>query len=55
MKCCKNKRYDGFGCGSYAFNLHKEGIDQGDFCDVCFWRRQLTSIDEAVERFLGVR
>tara|TARA_R110000868_G_scaffold47713_2_gene155993 strand:- start:500 stop:838 length:339 start_codon:yes stop_codon:yes gene_type:complete len=25
-------------CGSYAFNLYKEGIDQGGFCDVHYWQ-----------------
>ena len=30
MKQCK--------CGSYAFNLYKEDIDQGDLCDVHYWR-----------------
>jgi hypothetical protein len=25
-------------CGSYAFNLYKVGIEQGDRCDVCYWR-----------------
>ena len=25
-------------CGSYAFNLHREDIDQGNFCDVHYWQ-----------------
>ena len=25
-------------CGSYAFNLYKDGIDQGGFCDVHYWQ-----------------
>ena len=25
-------------CGSYAFNLYKENIDQGGFCDVHYWQ-----------------
>ena len=25
-------------CGSYAFNLYKEDIDQGGFCDVHYWQ-----------------
>jgi len=28
----------GTRCGSYAFNLYKEEIDQGDLCDACYWR-----------------
>lgn len=44
---CKSRRYDHV-CGSYAFNLHQEGIDQGEFCDVCYWR----SLCEAQAQFL---
>lgn len=25
-------------CGSYQFNLHQEGIDQGELCDVHYWK-----------------
>jgi hypothetical protein len=25
-------------CGSYQFNLYKDGIDQGGFCDVHYWQ-----------------
>jgi hypothetical protein len=25
-------------CGSHAFNLYAEGIDQGDLCDVHYWQ-----------------
>jgi hypothetical protein len=25
-------------CGSYAFNLYKEGVDQGGLCDVHYWQ-----------------
>ena len=27
-----------FNCGSYAFNLYKEDIDQGGLCDVHYWQ-----------------
>ncbi|MBU3577555.1 hypothetical protein [Polynucleobacter sp. UK-Kesae-W10] len=27
-------------CGSYAFNLYKEDIDQGDLCDVHYWKEK---------------
>lgn len=38
MKCIK--------CGSYAFNLYKEDIDQGDLCDVHYWQGgALTKVD----------
>ena len=26
------------GCGSYAFNLDKKNIDQGDLCDIHYWQ-----------------
>ena len=26
-----------FNCGSYAFNLYKENIEQGDYCDQHYW------------------
>jgi hypothetical protein len=25
-------------CGSYAFNLHYDGIEQADFCDGHYWQ-----------------
>jgi hypothetical protein len=39
MERCKFKQGK-FNCGSYAFNLYKEGIDQGDFCDHHYWQDQ---------------
>jgi oligoendopeptidase F len=29
-----------YNCGSYAFNLYKEDIDQGDYCDHHYWQDQ---------------
>ena len=29
-----------FNCGSYAFNLYKENIEQGDYCDHHYWEDQ---------------
>ena len=41
MKRCKHIKENGFyQCGSYAFNLHADGIDQGDLCDVHYWQDQ---------------
>ena len=41
MKRCKHIEADGFHhCSSYAFNLYKEDIDQGDLCDVHYWQDQ---------------
>ena len=39
MKTCKWQ--DGYrNCGSYAFNLYRDGIDQGEYCDVHYWQDQ---------------
>ena len=37
---CKFINSKGYRCGSYAFNLYKEQIDQGDRCDHHYWREQ---------------
>ena len=40
-KRCKHIGKDGFHrCGSYAFNLEKDDIDQGDLCDVHYWQKR---------------
>ena len=39
MTRCKFKQGE-FNCGSYAFNLYKEDIDQGDYCDRHYWQDQ---------------
>jgi uncharacterized protein (UPF0335 family) len=39
MKQCKHK-IGSYECGSYAFNLRKDGIEQGDLCDVHYWQDQ---------------
>jgi hypothetical protein len=26
-----------YNCGSHAFNLYKENIEQGDYCDHHYW------------------
>jgi hypothetical protein len=39
MKRCTFKDGSHY-CGSYAFNLYSEGIDQGDLCDVHYWQDQ---------------
>jgi hypothetical protein len=35
---CKHIGKDGYRCGSYAFNLYKDDIDQSDLCDVHYWQ-----------------
>lgn len=45
MKQCKHIEKDGFHeCGSYAFNLRKDGIDQGDLCNVHYWQNKSEAI-----------
>ena len=50
---CKHIGKDGHRCGSYAFNLYKDDVEQGDLCDVHYWqtkaqRKPLT--DEEIEK-----
>lgn len=33
MGGCKFVLADGLRCGSHAFNIYQEGIEQGDLCD----------------------
>lgn len=37
-KRCKHIEKDGFRCGSHAFNLYKDDIEQDDLCDVHYWQ-----------------
>jgi hypothetical protein len=39
-KRCKHIRKDGFQCGSHAFNLYMNEIEQGDLCDVHYWEKK---------------
>ena len=39
MKRCTFKEGQD-NCGSYAFNLWREGIEQGDYCDHHYWQDQ---------------
>jgi hypothetical protein len=39
-KRCKHTNKDGYRCGSYAFNLYKDDIDQGELCDVHYWQER---------------
>ena len=40
MKQCK--------CGSFAFNLAQEGIDQGDLCDRHYWQDRAEKAEASV-------
>ena len=37
---CKHIQKNGSRCGSYAFNLYKDDINQGDLCDVHYWQEK---------------
>ena len=46
-------------CGSHAFNLHSEAVDQGGLCDVCYWkgrahRAEAQPAQEPVAKVAGV-
>ncbi len=42
---CKHLEDDGFHvCGSYAFNLYRENIKQGDLCDTHYWEEKCASV-----------
>ena len=43
---CKHVEKKGFNCGSYAFNLYKDGIDQGNLCDVHYWQAKALAQQE---------
>jgi hypothetical protein len=42
-KRCEFKDGLGYRCGSYAFNLYKEKIEQGDSCDRHYWQERALS------------
>ena len=47
---CNHLKPDGFHyCASYAFNLHREGIDQGTYCDAHYWKNQYEQLLKQVE------
>jgi len=37
-KQCTYKDKDGISCNSFAFNLSRDGIKQGKFCDKHYWQ-----------------
>jgi hypothetical protein len=47
-KQCKFK-VGKYNCGSYAFNLHKEQIDQGDRCDHHYWQDRAVKAEALVD------
>ena len=47
-KRCEYKDGLGYRCGSYAFNLYKEKIDQGDRCDRHYWQERAVKAEALV-------
>ncbi len=37
-------------CGSYAFNLYKEGVEQGGHCDVHYWQGRAHRAESFLEQ-----
>ena len=33
-------------CGSFAFNLKRDGIDQGELCDVHYWQERAENAEK---------
>lgn len=53
-KRCTYVEADGFHqCGSFAFNLWREGIDQGEFCDVHYWQHRAERADTRIDFVLA--
>jgi hypothetical protein len=46
---CKFTNAKGYRCGSYAFNLYKEQIDQGDRCDHHYWQDRAVKAEALVD------
>ena len=38
-----------YHCGSYAFNLYKENIEQGDYCDRHYWQDRAVKAEVLVD------
>jgi hypothetical protein len=46
---CTFVESDGFHhCGSYAFNLQRDGIDQGTLCDVHYWQARAAELERLI-------
>lgn len=55
-KKCKHTRIrDGYEilCGSYAFNLWQEDIDQGELCDRHYWQGRTEQAEAHLNNLLG--
>jgi len=55
-KRCKHVKQDSFNCGSYAFNLYMDDIDQGDLCDVHYWqaKAQRRWVGLTLEQYIAI-
>ena len=46
---CKFKLSEDSNCGSYQFNLHQQGIEQGTLCDVHYWQARVAELEGQLE------
>ena len=45
------RKRGGFNCGSYAFNLAREGINQDGLCDTHYWQVRCEKAESQLEKF----
>jgi hypothetical protein len=45
---CEYKR-GAYKCGSFAFNLRHESIDQGKTCDKCYWETRALAAEAVLD------
>jgi hypothetical protein len=46
---CKHIGKDGYRCGSHAFNLYKDDIDQNELCDVHYWQERALKAEDKLK------
>ena len=49
-KRCTFKVGENWNCGSHAFNLYAEGIDQGTLCDRHYWQTKALALQEIIRK-----
>ena len=53
MTRCKHSNDGKYACGSYAFNLEKEGIDQGALCDRHYWQVKYEELKVVTAKYVA--
>jgi hypothetical protein len=46
---CKHIGKDGYRCGSHAFNLYKDDINQNELCDVHYWQERALKAEDKLK------